>query len=325
MRAGAALAALIALAAPPAGAIELSLPVDCRPGETCFIQNYVDRDPGPGATDHDCGTLSYDGHKGTDFRLKDRAAMCAGVDVLAAAPGIVTGTRDGMADIARGEPGAPDLAGRDCGNGVMLRHEGGWTTQYCHLGRGSVAVARGQRVARGTRLGRIGLSGNTDYPHLHLTVRDPQGRVIDPFDAREQGQSCRFPETDRLWAAEVALPYRGGGALAAGFADAVPDYGAVRDGTAHAGRLARSAPAIVFWAHFYGLRQGDRIVTRLTAPDGAIAAEDRHEMDRARATQFRAVGRRSDGALAAGVWRGTAALIRDGAVHDRIEAETRVE
>ena len=321
MRAAACL--VLALAASPAGAIELSLPVDCIPGETCVVQNHVDRDPGPGAADYTCGTLAYDGHKGSDFRLPDRAAMRAGVDVLAAAPGVVTGRRDAMPDIALGEPGAPALGGRDCGNGVMLRHEGGWTTQYCHMARGSLTVARGARVARGAVLGRIGLSGRTEFPHLHLTLRDPQDRVIDPFDARERHESCAFPDPRSLWA--TPLRYRAGGALAAGMAAGIPPYRQVREGRAHASRLASDAPAIVVWAHFYGVRAGDLIVTRLIDPEGRSVAEDRHRMNRDRATQLRAVGTRNRDRLAPGLWRGRAVLMRAGQPHDSIETEVLVE
>ena len=76
----------------------LALPLDCTLGESCFIQNYVDDDPGPGAADFTCGALTYDGHKGTDFALTSIAAMEAGVTVRAAAPGVVRGVRDGMPD-----------------------------------------------------------------------------------------------------------------------------------------------------------------------------------------------------------------------------------
>ena len=51
--------------------IRLSSPVGCKIGGICTIQNYVDRDPGPGAKDYTCGRLVYNGHKGTDFRLPD--------------------------------------------------------------------------------------------------------------------------------------------------------------------------------------------------------------------------------------------------------------
>nr|WP_309501337.1 hypothetical protein [uncultured Roseovarius sp.] len=69
----AARAVLVAtLAAAPAAATErpeLGLPVACTLGETCHVQQYVDYDPGPGLRDFMCRSLSYDGHKGTDFAL----------------------------------------------------------------------------------------------------------------------------------------------------------------------------------------------------------------------------------------------------------------
>ena len=90
---------ICALAASPvAGAPLLQQPIDCELGETCYIQNYVDADPSSDYADFACGKLSYDGHKGTDFALPTLADMQRGVDVLAAAPGRVLGTRDGMKD-----------------------------------------------------------------------------------------------------------------------------------------------------------------------------------------------------------------------------------
>ena len=70
--------ALVAFAG-PAHSFELNSPVDCALGETCFIQNYVDRDPGPGVRDARCGPRSYNGHKGTDFSVPDVATMKRGI------------------------------------------------------------------------------------------------------------------------------------------------------------------------------------------------------------------------------------------------------
>lgn len=44
-----ALAPAIADSAPEPAAPKLGLPIACRPGQTCEVQNYLDRDPGPGA------------------------------------------------------------------------------------------------------------------------------------------------------------------------------------------------------------------------------------------------------------------------------------
>jgi hypothetical protein len=113
-----ALLCLLALAT-PAGAFQLApfklaWPVDCTLGQTCHIQHYVGHDPGPGERDFTCGTLSYDGHDGTDIALPNRAAMAAGVKVLATAPGRVLGARDGVEDFV------PPVPGKECGNGVLV-------------------------------------------------------------------------------------------------------------------------------------------------------------------------------------------------------------
>ena len=177
--------ALLAAGALPARALELDLPLACTPGRDCWIAHHVDHEPGPGLRDHACGTLTYDGHDGVDFALPDLAAMEAGVPVLAAAAGIVRAVRDGEVDQRVEERGREAVAGRECGNGVLLDHGAGWQTQYCHLRRGSVAVAPGDRVTAGTRLGLVGLSGLTSFPHLHFEVRRA-GREIGRASCRER-------------------------------------------------------------------------------------------------------------------------------------------
>src|SRR3954469_22190120 len=105
----------VLLAAPLQAAPVFSLPLECEIGSACVVQNHVDRDPGPAARDYRCGFLTYDGHKGTDIRVSDRARYKDGVAVLAAAPGRVRAVRDGMADGER-------VAGREAGNSVVIQH-----------------------------------------------------------------------------------------------------------------------------------------------------------------------------------------------------------
>lgn len=272
----------------------LGFPVDCVLSETCIIQNYVDRDPGPGAADFTCGSLSYDGHQGTDFRLIDDVAMLQGVNVLAALDGVVTGTRDSMPD--RRWNGETDLKGRDCGNGVFVQRADGVSTQYCHLRRGSVVVKKGDSVTKGQILGQVGLSGRTQFPHLHITVRNPSGAVLDPFDTRLQDATCKFSDRRDLWATLTSQDYQPGGLINAGFANAIPKYASVQKGTAdQSATLDRSAPALVIWANFFGLLKGDIIDMLLTGPDGEIIAQSSHQMARIRAQQFRATGRKRRG------------------------------
>lgn len=314
------LALCIAAAAAPAAAFEMGVPVDCTLGKTCFIQQYVDRDPGPGARDAACGPHSYDGHKGTDFRLPDLAAMSRGVAVLAVAAGTVRGRRDGMPDgAARGA-----VKGRECGNGVVLDHGGGWTTQYCHMREGSVLVDDGERVEAGERLGMIGQSGDAEFPHVHVMVRKDDV-VIDPFDAAPITDSCGTGG-ETLWAKDSGVAYTAGGILSAGIVTAIPDYDAIKVHSPHNPALRDSAPALVVWTHFYGLEEGDILAMRLTAPGGETIAEDRFRMEKNRAAQFRAAGRRKRGeSWPPGRYVGRAVLMRGGepvaaaTVYSRIE------
>lgn len=253
-----------AKAEPPA----LDVPVRCRVGEECFVQNYVDSDPGPGAQDFTCGRLTYDGHKGTDFRVPDLGAMRRGVDVVAAAPGVVARVRDGVEDVSiRQTGGAP--AGREAGNAVVVDHGGGWETQYSHLRRGSLAVKPGDRVETGAPLGQIGLSGNTEFPHVDFAVRH-DGRVVDPFVGETAPAACGSPAADSLWKPEAqkTLAYRPSGLLGAGFAAEPPKAEKARDGAYGAARLPADAPTLGVWAEFFGGREGDRMTIQVTGPDG---------------------------------------------------------
>jgi murein DD-endopeptidase MepM/ murein hydrolase activator NlpD len=63
------------------------------------------------------------------------------------------GIRNDMADVMQGTPGAPDVTDRDCGNGVVISHDDGWETQYCHMKKGSISVQDAQCVAMGQILG----------------------------------------------------------------------------------------------------------------------------------------------------------------------------
>ena len=123
-------------------AILLQKPIDCQIGQDCFIQNYVDLGPDTTYCDAFGGALSYDKHKGTDFRVPF-ANMQAGVAIKSAAPGVVRGVRDGMEDIRIRQGGEEIIKGRECGNGVVILSPDGTETQYCHMRKGSLRVKAG--------------------------------------------------------------------------------------------------------------------------------------------------------------------------------------
>ncbi|MEV6962631.1 M23 family metallopeptidase [Streptomyces sp. NPDC051207] len=63
---------------------------------------------------------------------------------------------------------------------TVIRHPGGYYTQYAHLA--SVAVDQGERVSPGQWIGQSGTTGNSTGPHLHFEVRvTPEaGSALDP-------------------------------------------------------------------------------------------------------------------------------------------------
>ena len=63
---------------------------------------------------------------------------------------------------------------------VTLRHGNSVRTMYAHLS--AVLVHRGQRVAAGVLLGRVGATGHAFGPHLHFEVR-VRGAAVDPLPA----------------------------------------------------------------------------------------------------------------------------------------------
>ncbi|KUP91222.1 M23 family metallopeptidase [Tritonibacter horizontis] len=311
--------------ASPLGASEFRLawPVDCRLGLDCFIQQYVDHDPGPQATDFTCGTLSYDGHKGTDIALPSLRRMDQGVTVHAAAAGVVAGLRDGMTDAYASPERSAEIDGRDCGNGVVLRHPDGWETQYCHLKQGSVLVQKGARVARGAPLGEIGLSGRTQFPHLHLSVRH-DGAVVDPFHpvaGFDAAESCAAPQAPTLapalWQDDASPRYVATGVIDAGFAAQIPDYDAIKAGSADTAALPAHASALVLWAYAYGSLPGDELQLRIVAPDGTVFFHSRQTLDRQQSQYFRAGGKRVQAPLSAGTYRGHVEIWREGQLQDR--------
>jgi murein DD-endopeptidase MepM/ murein hydrolase activator NlpD len=299
-------------APPPAGAPRLSFPVACKIGESCAVQNYMDRDPGPGATDYRCGTQTYDAHNGVDIRLPDMAAQRAGVDVLAAAPGRVARLRDGVADISVKAAGAPSVAGQECGNGVVIDHGDGWETQYCHLARGSLRVKVGDQVAAGAPIAQVGLSGNTEYPHLHLTVRKA-GVVTDPF--APGSTSCGATDgAGALWdtSAAAALAYKPGVVLNVGFASGPVSMTTVEEATSTA--PTRNGPALLAYVRAINLQGGDVQELVLKGPDGAVVAQNTlPALDRAKAQYVLYVGKRTPaGGWPPGAYTATYAVQRGG-------------
>ncbi len=92
-----------------------------------------------------------------------------GLPVYAPAPGVVFAAHDGEPEV---EIGAPRWGLAGLGNHVGVEVAPGEYLFIGHLQPGSVAAGVGDRVTAGQMLGRVGNSGNSSEPHVHLHLQD---------------------------------------------------------------------------------------------------------------------------------------------------------
>lgn len=297
--------------------LQLSLPLLCEPHKTCFLQNYVDADPSAGERDFACGSVTYDGHKGIDFRVLSAQAARDGIAVVASTDGKVKAVRDGMADQFVSSETAVEIQGRECGNGVVLDHGNGWETQYCHMLKGSIAVSRGQLLKRGEKLGLVGYSGLANFPHVHLQVRH-NDKIVDPFapDAAE-GACEQHPKGPGLWRPDAiaSFGYRNGEIMDWGFTQLIPTRDQLEENHKSPPPVSVESPALIFYARFLNLLAGDRIRIVVEGPGGTLVEQLSQPLDSNRHRHLDYAGKkRRDLPWQQGRYHARAEIVRDGAV-----------
>lgn len=95
----------------------------------------------------------------------------SGVDIAVPAGTILRAPADGVVVLATAAPFTLE------GNLVIVDHGMGLNSAFLHLSR--IDVVEGQRVARGTPLGRVGATGRATGPHMHWGMKWRDAR-IDP-------------------------------------------------------------------------------------------------------------------------------------------------
>lgn len=299
---------------PTAAAIEFELPIACAVGEECLVQNYADTDSGANAADPMCGPLTYNDHDGLDIR-PPLSRVIAGIDVVAPAGGVVSAVRANEPDGVYARTHAI-TEGRECGNGVVIDHADGWTSQVCHLRAQSLRVSVGQQVRAGDVLGQVGSSGFAAFPHVHLALRH-NGERVDPLTGAGLATipcSSAAARPGAHWSARArtSLAYRGAQLLATGFASTPPAQGGDIEALPPA---TANGAALLFWTLAVGPQPGDVIRVQLFAPDGSLIGNGERVQDRAQAQAWTFAGRRSPPqGWPPGVYRGAAQLLRNGQV-----------
>lgn len=92
-----------------------------------------------------------------------------------------------------GEVTSAGNSGGDSGNLVKIKLDNGYEVGYSHMD--TISVRQGQRVKRGDPIGTVGNTGNSTGSHLHFSVKDSQGRTVDPSVLVGAQRSDRQAET----------------------------------------------------------------------------------------------------------------------------------
>jgi murein DD-endopeptidase MepM/ murein hydrolase activator NlpD len=66
------------------------------------------------------------------------------------------------------------------GKYIIMTHDNGYKTLYAHLN--SYSVNRGDRVARGRKIGESGNTGYSTGPHLHFSIYDKNNKLVNPLE-----------------------------------------------------------------------------------------------------------------------------------------------
>ena len=108
-----------------------------------------------------------------------------------------------------------------CGKTVVLRHQDGLESVYCHLS--SIAVQPGANVSQRQLVGLVGQTGAATGPHLHFALRR-KGVFVNPLTRKTPrelplaaGQLADFLARSAPLRAQLeAFPVAGGAAIARG-------------------------------------------------------------------------------------------------------------
>jgi hypothetical protein len=180
----------------------------------------------------------------------------------------------------------------------------------------------------GQPIGLVGLSGDTEFFHLHFTVRH-QGKIVDPFAYGAPENSCGGGRS--LWAASLGeqMQYRPREIIDYGFAGIAPTMEMIESGEIGKHPVTSGSDALVAYVRAIGLQAGDQQSLVVQGPGGAsFSANDLPALDRDKA-QFLVIAgkKRTETAWPAGRYTATYRVIRDSAEVARktfdVEARSR--
>ncbi|MBL1210071.1 M23 family metallopeptidase [Geminocystis sp. GBBB08] len=300
---------------------KFGLPINCNLGKNCYIMHYVDHDPTSKEIDFNCGRQTYDTHNGTDFGIPNLQVMKQGIPVISIADGIVLRLRDGVADhLVASESDKKATEGQECGNGLVIKHEDGWESQYCHLKQNSIVVKNGMKVKKGTILGMVGSSGLASFPHVHLSLRQ-DGKIVDPFVGITEETGCQMPKKP-LW--EKSLNYIPTGLIEGGFAPEIPSQKKLWEGKFYHSQINIKSPQLIFWIHAFGVLENDEESFQLINPNNQVIINQKQPINKSSRSWMSYVGKNNKSTLEKGLWIGKYQLKRGNKIMINLEQKINI-
>lgn len=216
--------------------ISLNFPVKCQQGKTCYV-NF------------DKKTNS------TNVILNTQSEMLKGTNVLAADDGKVIKVVNNMPDADTAEQ--THQTGDPCGNQVIIQHDNGWVTQYCHLKQGSIDVTPGQQVKNLQTIAQVGESGVTNFPKLGFMVL--------------QNGVPRNPFNPNIWANKI--PLNSYGLIDMGLTNQPITLEQASEKPEKKSSFNMQDKQIVAWVRVYGAQKGDQQKLTFYMPSGKVYAK----------------------------------------------------
>jgi murein DD-endopeptidase MepM/ murein hydrolase activator NlpD len=114
--------------------------------------------------------IPVDGKLISGFGVKGSGLHNDGINIAAPVGTVVRAAENGVVAYAGNEL-------RGFGNLLLVKHDDGWMTAYAH--NSELLVRRGDRVARGQPIAKVGSTGNVVTPQLHFELRRGKS-AVDP-------------------------------------------------------------------------------------------------------------------------------------------------
>jgi len=153
--------------------------------------NFFHRERNFSKYSYDIVRLNEFGNRALGIVPDDMNKYCIfGTDVYSPVSGTIIGLINNIPD---NKPGEINLSHK-AGNFVLIKSEN-VTLMLAHLQMNSIVVNKGDNVTFGSPIGKIGNSGNSIEPHLHIEATTKSGETNLPVAIMIDGVFFRYNET----------------------------------------------------------------------------------------------------------------------------------